>query len=443
MESLEPGAAGEALLTRVEHLYRAGYLAVLAAYVAVCIAVVFASGLKPAAWMVGVLVLTSAIPLEQLAHRSSRLAFPLAGLYVFVFAVTFFAVNIRLSVEWVALTLIGCALVTGRGVRFLKDWAVFLIVLVAWQVTDGLASTFKFPLHIRAMIDADKVIFYPALHGQNATVWLQQHLFDPYNVNWIDVMGVIFYSLHFLLPLGAGFVLWLVNRQNYYRYAIAFVMAAIMGFITYVLYPAVPPWMAVMHCPSVHGWACTAHNNWQHFLPWFFTYPNPAVTQPLLNSGHTTLPSVMSLSHWAPGVHDVWNFTMQGWISKNNGNVGFGPFHMGFDQVGAIPSEHAMYPTLIFLFFRRQFGRIAYLMIPYIAALTFSIVYMGQHYFIDAVVGALYAGFVYAMVMHVAPWAWRRLRPAHAEPAPSILPSPARIRSPELVALSERPEGVR
>jgi membrane-associated phospholipid phosphatase len=100
------------------------------------------------------------------------------------------------------------------------------------------------------------------------------------------------------------------------------------------------------------------------------------------------------------------------WYNPYNGTIIFGKLHIGYDQVAAVPSEHAAYPLLIFLFLRRQFGRIAYLALVYIAALLFSITYLGQHYIIDAVIGFAYAIVGYALVMHAVPSALQRARAA-------------------------------
>jgi hypothetical protein len=51
-------------------------------------------------------------------------------------------------------------------------------------------------------------------------------------------------------------------------------------------------------------------------------------------------------------------------------------------------------------------------MVPYILLVIFCIMYMGQHYLIDAIVGIAYAGIVYAGVMYGLPWVMHRLRPA-------------------------------
>ena len=292
--------------------------------------------------------------------------------YIALFALTFFVLNLRMSVEWVSIALLGAALLTGKFKIFIRDWGVFIAAVIAWQVTDGLALKFNFPWHVRDMYDVDAWIFQPVLHGKIPTVWLQQHMFHNGRLGWFDIVAVVVYSLHFLLPLGAGFVLWLVNRDLFHSYAVCFIIAAVLGFATYIVYPAVPPWMAAQFASH-----CVGNVNCYH-LP---GNPHPV----------------------SPWVWNVWAHTMQKWLTTSQGNVGFGQLTLGYDQVGAMPSEHVMYPTLVFLFFRRQFGRIGYLMVPYILLVTFAIVYMGQHYFIDAVVGVIYASVVYATVMIAIP----------------------------------------
>ncbi len=247
--------------------------------------------------------------------------------------------------------------------------------------------TSTFPWHVQEMITVDKFLFF----GTLPTLWLQQHLFHYNQVSWYDIVAVTVYSLHFLLPLGAGFILWLANRQLYYRYAVCFVLAAVLGFATYIVFPAVPPWMAsqyAMHC-NLNA-ACNI-------------YPGPK----LAGFGLRTINA--NPHPYLPWVHDVWSHTMSMWLTKNKGNFAFAGFTLGYDQVGAMPSEHVMYPTLVFLFFRRQFGRIGYLMVPYILLVIFSIVYMGQHYVIDGLVGIVYAVVVYLSVMQLAPWVMNRV----------------------------------
>jgi membrane-associated phospholipid phosphatase len=177
------------------------------------------------------------------------------------------------------------------------------------------------------------------------------------------------YMLHFLAPLVAGFLLWMADRSIFRRFALAFVLCAVAGFVTYIVYPAVPPWMAAERLVEIHGrYVASPH-------------------------GHVYL----------PGVRNLFNVTMGRWYNPYHGTIFFGSLHLHYDNVGAVPSEHAMYPMLFFLFLRRQFGRAAYLALGYIALILFSITYLGQHYVVDALVGFAYALGAYALVMHGAP----------------------------------------
>jgi len=331
-------------------------------------------------------------------HRRHTVAVVIA--YLVAAVGIFMLLNARLSIEWVILLLIGAAFLFRRGKIFLRDWGVFIAVVIAWQLTDGLATDFNFPWHVQDLITADKKLFF----GTLPTLWLQRRLFHPGYVSWYDLIAVTVYSLHFLLPLGAGFLLWLLNRQLYYKYAICFVIAAVLGFATYIVFPAVPPWLAAQYATNCDlNAAC-----------WIWRGPV------LSGFGLRTVPA--NPHPYLPMVYDVWNHTMRMWITKNHGNFAFSGFTLGYDQVGAMPSEHVMYPTLVLLFFRRQFGRLGNLMILYIMLVIFSIVYMGQHWVVDALAGIVYAVVVYVSVMHVFPWVRSRL--AHRRVATAVLPEP-------------------
>lgn len=299
------------------------------------------------------------------------------AVYVVAVAATFLYFNMRLTVEWVAIILFVAALLSGRGLLFLRDWGVFIAVLLAWQLTSPLATRFTFPWHLQELIAADKLMFF----GTVPSVWLQAHLYHPGVLEPWDVFAATMYMLHFLAPLVAGFLLWMTNRRLFQKFAVTFVVVALAGFITYIVYPAVPPWMAAL--PLVH------HHD---------TY----IRAP---GGHVYL----------PGVQNLFDVFAGRWYNPYHGTIFFSFLHMHYDQVAAIPSEHAAYPLLFFLFLRRQFGRPAYLALVYIAGLLFSITYLGQHYVIDAVVGFAYAIAGYVLTMYLVP-AIRR--PARRQEAP-------------------------
>ena len=65
------------------------------------------------------------------------------GLYVVLVLAASFYFNISLSADRVAVLLVIAALGTGRVRSFLRDWSAFLIVVLAWQVLQGMSQTVK------------------------------------------------------------------------------------------------------------------------------------------------------------------------------------------------------------------------------------------------------------------------------------------------------------
>lgn len=340
--------------------------------------------------------------MHRLMRETHRRVMPyLLTAYVLGIAAGFVYFNMRLTVEWVAVILLGAAILSGRGLLFIRDWGVFIAVLLGWQVASTLATRSPFPWHLTAMIQADKFMF----GGVVPAVWLQQHLYHPGVLEPWDILAATMYLLHFLAPLLAGFALWMTNRQLFHKFAITFVVVALAGFVTYILYPAVPPWMAAQHLLHLHGQYHPArmfvHHHW--------------VVDPRRGTVHL------------PGVANLFNVIIAHWYSSYHGTGLMSTLPVHYDQVAAMPSEHAMYPLLFFLFLRKQFGKPAYLALVYIAVLLFSITYLGQHYVIDAIAGFAYAIAGYVVVMHLAPAFARRL---HRHAADSAIPSRAAI--PEL-----------
>jgi len=317
----------------------------------------------------------------------------LLAAYVVLVIAAFLFFDIPLLVEWVALILFGGALIAGRGGLFFRDWGVFVAALLAWQVTAPVATELATPWHLTELIDADRWLF----HGTVPTQWLQAHLYHPHVLEPWDVFAVVMYALHFFAPLLVGFVLWLTNRNLFQKFAVAFLLVAVAGFATYIIYPAVPPWYAAEHLVA---------SGTKYFVPyvqmhgrWVEDVRRVAIYVPgrwIVDTqrGHVYL----------PGVQNLFDAAVSHWYNPYNGDVSIGFLHQHIDQVGAMPSQHAAFPMLCFLFLRRQFGRFGYLMLLYVAGITFSIVYLGQHYVIDALVGFAYAGAGYVVVMVAAPY---------------------------------------
>ena len=146
---------------------------------------------------------------------------------------------------------------------------------------------------------------------------------------------------------------------------------ALVGFATYVLYPAVPPWMAAQQ-------------------------------------GH--IPPVTRIIPYAWGHIHVFSFDTVFESGSKYAN-----------DVAAMPSLHAAYSLLITLFLwgvaRRWWWRV--LLAAYPLAMAFALVYSAEHFFVDVAVGWVYAVMVFVAVNEVADtWALRRERRRSPPPLP-------------------------
>jgi membrane-associated phospholipid phosphatase len=260
---------------------------------------------------------------------------------------------------WVLVTLFaavgGNVAVWRRAV--VKDWLPLLAVLFAYDLLRGLANEVGGTLfgldrwrsnphniisvaraHLLEPLDADRWLF----GGHVPTVWLQDKLYDPGVAHWWDRLAVPVYLSHFVVSLGLMIVLWCVNYPVFRRFLASFLTLTLVTLTTYVLYPAAPPWMAA------------------------------------LNGRLPEIDRVVQATLDVLGGHTV--------------NTAFEKGAAYSNPVAAMPSLHAAIPALIVLFFwgsARRTVRVA--LAAYALAMGVTLVYSGEHYVVDVLLGWLYA----------------------------------------------------
>jgi hypothetical protein len=236
------------------------------------------------------------------------------------------------------------ALFIGRIKQFLQDWIPVLLLLFGYEYLRGVVPFLSQTPHIYPMINADLMIF-----GYLPTIKLQTLLFSSNIIHWYDYFAVTLYIAHFVVPMVIAFVFWLHDRKLFKEYASAFLVLSYMAFFTYIIFPAMPPWMA-----SNLG-----------YLP------------PLAK----IMDQVMGSFAHPISVPSIYQF-------------------FGANLVAAIPSIHAAYPWLIFLFLFKKYRFLSFLSLPYVFGVWFAVVYLGEHYAIDVLIGIFYATMAFAVVDH-------------------------------------------
>lgn len=228
----------------------------------------------------------------------------------------------------------------GKAVEIFKRFVPFIGLLFVYESFRGVADYLNKNIHYTFMADFDRLLGFGVL----PTAWLQQHLWSG-QVKWYDFELYIFYMLHFVLPVALAVLIWIKRPKHYWRYVTAFVILSFAGFLTYIVYPAAPPWMAS-------------------------------------NNGYIEHIDRVSSSVWhSLGVHDFPSVYNE--ISPN--------------AVAAVPSLHAAYSVLFCVFFFVLFkkSRWKWLTLIYPFSIIFGTVYMGEHYIFDALAGAIYAFVAY------------------------------------------------
>lgn len=238
------------------------------------------------------------------------------------------------------------AMIVANPFKFLKDWSPFILLLLGYEFLRGLAPMLKIRVNIYPMINFDKLLFW----GHIPAAELQKWLYTPGHFHFYDLVFTILYMMHFVLPLVFAYYLWVKKRERFQHFLVSLIVLSYVGFMTYILYPAMPPWMASQ----------------KHIIPQVYNLFN-------ITAAHFFAAGSMPTVYWL-----------------------FSP-----NDVAAMPSLHAAYPTLVFCYMLKYFGKKWWFFGFYVLAVWFAIVYLGQHYVIDAIAGAVYAVVVFYVVEYL------------------------------------------
>ncbi len=219
---------------------------------------------------------------------------------------------------------------SNRTVALLLGWAPFVSVLMAYELMRDLAATLHVPPHNLAGVE--RALF----GGYEPTLVLQTTIAKLGDADLIDDAGSLVYSAHFLLPVIVGAWLWSRNRAEFHRFGLSLVVLCALAFVTYVVVPTAPPWLAQPQ--SV-----------QHLMQ-----------DAVLRSG---LPPALT---WLYSHHD-------------------------YNLYAAFPSLHAGFPVLAAAAAWRRNKAVGVLLSIWAIVVWVTVVYLGEHYVADVVGGILYA----------------------------------------------------
>lgn len=257
------------------------------------------------------------------------------------------------------------ALVAWKGVFLSRDWLFLWILLLAgalslgdlrrwargvvfdWLPLMGVLLLYDLSSVVRDFVGVQPFL-WPQLRADLLApgasvpaVELQRLGWNPADPALHDYLALGIYLSHFFVTLLVAVALWRFAHHRFRRFRAMIVTLATAGFVTYVLFPAVPPWLAAEdgHLPPVDR---TVGYMWTH----------------------------VGLQPAAALFQRDQSF---------------------YNDVAAMPSLHAAYPVLLAAFLWAGVGRrVRVGLVAYALAMAVTLVYTGEHYVADILVGWAY-----------------------------------------------------
>ena len=237
--------------------------------------------------------------------------------------------GISIEPEWVLLALLVIAMALGRGLAFLADWGPFLLLFFAYEAMRGFASKTGFAPH--DLSGLERTVF----GGTLPTLTLQHAFYHPGVVGPQDLIAMFLYFMHFPLPILVGFVFWLNSREHYRRFIAALLLMCFLAFVTYLFWPSAPPWWQVSDVYKVID---------------------------------RTVQLLWGNQYFVSGIYHSFN-----------------P-----NRFAAFPSLHAAFPALAAVYAWHRYRPLSIVLIVWSVAVLLAIVYLGEHYVVDALAGYVY-----------------------------------------------------
>jgi len=236
---------------------------------------------------------------------------------------------------------------------FVRDWLPLALILISYLILHELAETLAPGAHVLPQLGFDEQL----VGGNAPTVQLQRALWDSGHVHWYDYLTWLVYLSHFVVTLSVAAVLWARSYQLFRRLRALVLTVTFAGFATYILYPAIPPWLA---------------------------------------SARGDMPPTVRV------VREVWRH-----LGMADVAAVFGEKSQYAFPVGALPSLHAAWPFLLMLLFWSRAGRWRILLVGYVLAMSFTLVYTADHYAFDILLGWTYSTVTFVAIDHASmsrPW---------------------------------------
>lgn len=215
-------------------------------------------------------------------------------------------------------------------------WITLVVGLMGFLELRALADEVGMPLHTEDIRQLEELLFLGAFPSLD----LQRLFFVPGQLSLIDRASAIIYWSYFFAPYFAVLCVWLVRPRRTYELAQLLVLTFAAGLVIYTLMPGTPPWLA---------------------------------------SAQEGAPQIYRIMHMVGASFDPSTYEQ---VYRSIGDP---------NPVACLPSVHFAI-TFMLLLYGLSWGRAwVALGAVYSLAMLWALVYLGEHYVVDCIFGALVA----------------------------------------------------
>ena len=233
------------------------------------------------------------------------------------------------------------------------DFSPFLLMLFTYEVIRSvILAVGTGGVHVADLILWEKTL----CAGIIPSSVLQQTFGARMYTGLLDFVTNAFYMTHFFSVILMGIILWIKRKAHYWAFIMGLIVLSYAAFLTYVVFPAAPPWWA-----SMNGYLRGQPVDLDHSLlspEYIFATANP---------------------------------------------------------LGAMPSVHTAWPVYLFFYSLYIWGRKALPVVILPAGVAISSIYLGHHYLVDVL-----GGIGYATLAFVFATQWGKIYLKIREPAKSL-----------------------
>ena len=252
---------------------------------------------------------------------------------------------------WVAILLLAlAAVVWWPALRRRQErcwWFAYVGGIYAYTLARSYADDTGIPIRSEYVAEFDRWLFL----GVQPVEWLQRRLFDPTSVSPLDWAMVWVHWSFFVVPHVFAVAVYLLWKRWFPQYVALMVATMFLGLVFFFLLPTAPPWLA---------------------------------------------------SQWGEigRVYRIMDFV--------GGEVSLATYRRFYASLGepnsvaAVPSIHMGVTYALYLWARFRVPALASVFLVYAGIMAFALVYLGEHYVLDLLVGIGVATVAAAVVDSVA-----------------------------------------